>query len=243
MAVLGELNLPIIGPKDCIRDGLIKYYDAGNYKSFENMNTTWIDISGQGDDATAYNGPTHDGYYMVFDGSNDYFSATGLSGDIASSNIEANSFSFEVWNWLDTINSTEKGGLVTVGEFGDSYGIDQDNGRARFGLRPSSTLHNVTTGTLSQDTWYHLLGTYEQATNTIKFYQDTTLLGSTTVTTTGLSTTESLRLGYFRGILGGSSTGADYFHGRMGEVRIYDRALTINEVYHNFNHGRSRYGV
>ena len=77
--------------------------------------------------------------------------------------------------------------------------------------------------------------TYEQATNTIKFYQDTTLLGTQPVTTTGLSTSESLRLGYYRGIPGGSSSGADYFHGRMGEVRIYDRALTINEVYHNFN--------
>ena len=42
--------------------------------------------------------------------------------------LKTYSFSFEVWIWFDTINSTEKGGLVTVGEFGDSYGIDPNNG-------------------------------------------------------------------------------------------------------------------
>ena len=66
MAVLGELNLPIIGPKDCIRDGLIKYFDAGNYKSFENMNSKWNDISGQGDDATVTNPPFSLLFILIF---------------------------------------------------------------------------------------------------------------------------------------------------------------------------------
>ena len=49
-----------------VTDGLVVCLDAGDKNSYPGSGATWSDVSGNGNDFTLYNSPTHnsDGYYF-----------------------------------------------------------------------------------------------------------------------------------------------------------------------------------
>jgi len=58
-----------------VQDGLVLYLDAGNKASYPGTGTTWTDLSGNGNNATLFNGVNFDinnGGALVFDGIDDY---------------------------------------------------------------------------------------------------------------------------------------------------------------------------
>jgi len=58
-----------------VRDGLVLALDAADKNSYPGSGTTWYDLSGNGNHATLYNGPTFSTSNIgcfTFDGSNDY---------------------------------------------------------------------------------------------------------------------------------------------------------------------------
>jgi hypothetical protein len=67
------------GPK-IVTNSLVLLIDAANRNSYPGSGTTWYDISGNGNHATLYNGPTWNSLgYFGFDGSNDYADIPGLN--------------------------------------------------------------------------------------------------------------------------------------------------------------------
>jgi hypothetical protein len=61
------------GPYIIKDSSLVLLVDAANRNSYPGSGTTWYDISGNGNHATLYNGPTWNSLgYFSFDGSNDY---------------------------------------------------------------------------------------------------------------------------------------------------------------------------
>jgi hypothetical protein len=110
--------------------GLVLALDAGNIKSYPGSGTTWTDLSGQGN-ASLVNGPTYsssNGGYISFDGVNDYasFYAPNLAGT-ATVEMWANlgaSFSEKMimgWNAYDIYCPSGRMGYNTGN--GDVYGI------------------------------------------------------------------------------------------------------------------------
>lgn len=73
-----KLNSASIGPrgesvKSIVVDGLLCHLDAGNRNSYNGSGTTWTDLTGNGYNATLFNGVGYNsGGYLTFDGSNDY---------------------------------------------------------------------------------------------------------------------------------------------------------------------------
>ena len=64
-----------VGPL-IVSDGLVGCWDAASKHSYPGSGTTWKDISGQGNDATASGGPifvNQYGGYWNFNGSDEYF--------------------------------------------------------------------------------------------------------------------------------------------------------------------------
>ena len=229
------------GSKHEIREGLEVLADAKDPNSGKSSTSTgWCDISGHGHDSyvnlASY---TPKGPWFDFDGSNDYAFFTGGFG--ITENV---SFSMEIMCKFDAF-ANPRGGLMSVGAFGDSYGFDNVGSTVRFGMRPGSTLHHITTSTLSTGTWYYFTGTYNDANNKLKLYQNGAQVGtSVTVTTTGLSTGEQLQIGRNTFILGGSSTGADYFNGQVSVARMYKhKVLSADEHIYNWYHSRQALGV
>ena len=72
---------------------------------------------------------------------------------------------------------------------------------------------------LEANTWYHLAATYDGSA--LNAYRDGVLITSTPVSGTPQDVTQELQLG---------SAGARYFGGTLDDVRLYKRALTVDEI-------------
>jgi hypothetical protein len=80
--------------------------------------------------------------------------------------------------------------------------------------------------TFDKDTWYHLVGTYRNG-DKVKIYVNGTLNNEISISTITLNPqTEYIRVGVAQGL----GTGAEWFDGAIDDVRIYDRALSAQEI-------------
>ncbi|MDD3928160.1 MAG: LamG domain-containing protein [bacterium] len=83
------------------------------------------------------------------------------------------------------------------------------------------------------DGWHHIAWTYDSATNMTKFYFDGNLDYTSTTISTGPMTSDDLS-----SLLIGGSENGKYFDGDMDEVKVYNRALSINEISTIYNSER-----
>jgi hypothetical protein len=87
---------------------------------------------------------------------------------------------------------------------------------------------------LSTGKWYHVAGTAVDGTTSNKIFINGNDDTASTGTATFATNTADL-------VIGKTTTGGNPFHGTIGEVRIYRRALTPEEVNHNYLDGKWRY--
>ncbi len=146
--------------------------------------------------------------------------------------------SFSVSSWVKTSSTTS--GLNSIVDkgvgFQSSYGLlGQGNGSnmvAYFGLHDATPVQIFAQGTtvISNGAWHHLVGVRDKAAGKIYIYVDGKLDGTTTDTT---------HLAFNRGnnVLIGTrgNSPAQYFNGSVDETRIYNRALSGNEVSQLYN--------
>ena len=91
--------------------------------------------------------------------------------------------------------------------------------------------------TISVNTWYNIVGIYD---GDVKIYVNG-VLGATSVTAPSLnSTSRDLIIGG-RGVNGGIVT--RFIDGKISNVKIYNRALTSQEVKDNYNALKGRFGI
>jgi hypothetical protein len=204
----------------------------GNYGG-----TTWIDLSGNGSNATLYNSPTWsstNGGTFTFNGSNQYAApAAGFA------NFTSGITVFSIVNF----------GSASTWERIVDFGVGQANNNFIFAR--NSTTNNLT--------WVTFNGTTERpyVTYTSGIQNNTIACYAATHSNTNVNI-------YRNGILGlgpvsypytldnvtrnncyiGRSNWADaYFETTMNVIMIYNRALSAAEIQQNFNVFRGRYGL
>lgn len=218
-----------------VTSGLVLCLDAGNRRSYPGSGTLWYDASTTGgNNGTLVNGPVYNsanGGYLDFDGVDDYISSTSTSTTDLTGTMTC-----ECWFKLD---ATASDWVRPFGK-GDStnrtYGLwynttsniflYQRYGTSNFGVTYSAT---VSTGV-----WYQMVGVSSGTSQAL--YLNGTSVGTTT---SGSSTFYSSSEGYRVG-------GANFhtFHnGPISVVRLYNVALTADQVLQNFNAIRGRYGI
>jgi hypothetical protein len=92
--------------------------------------------------------------------------------------------------------------------------------------------------TLSTNTWYHVVGTYKK-NDAAKIYVNGALINSTTGSVDKdivYDTTNRFNIGQ-------SNINSSWMDGQISLAKIYNRALTADEVAQNFNALRGRYGI
>jgi hypothetical protein len=213
-----------------VRDGLLICVDPANISSYSGSGITARGlVSGIG--ATLVNGigfSSSNSGIFILDGSNDY-----INGNVTSFNLTGD-LSAEIWFNL----SATAGDWVRVIGKGDvsnrTFGFWYNNTEQCFLFQRYGTSNNVSSTysiTVQTNTWYHVLVTSNGSTH--KLY----LNGADVQTQTGsgpfLSSTSTLKVGY-----GEIHT---YHNGRIGLYRIYNRALTSQEVLQNYNATKKRY--
>ena len=228
------------GP-NIVTDGLVLALDAAPPKSYPGTGTTWYDLSGNGNNGSLVNGVSYsnsNGGLLEFDGTDDYTevsdSATiDITGPI-SMEIVFKTVSESVTERL--IDKTTSGGTYGYGYNLARYSTDRmlatyNNGNTQIFLysnyKASDFFSNFThviyayDGADSQKMWINGIDESGQNSFTSNF-----VAGSTSGTDLDLM-----------------RRGGEYAEGDVAFFRFYNKALSAQEVYQNYNATKSRFGL
>lgn len=223
-----------------VTDGLVLHLDAANKKSYPGNGTVWYDLSKNKVAGTLINGPTFsmDAYgAIVFDGSNDYVNIPYVVGTFPSGNAERT---------IETVfyptSTTQKevlgignnsGGGYRLGVWldGSYIGIETLNGGVR------------TSDWSGANNWVHFTAVLPPGatlTSQIKLYING--IEKTASLTGSNNTINTQTTAYVIGTVPGA-IGFHQFAGKVAIAKLYNRALTSDQIYQNFNAIKSRYGL
>lgn len=220
-----------------VTNGLILALDAGDRNSYVSGSTTWIDLAGT-NNGTLTNGPTFStasGGAIVFDGVND----TCPVNNQTFNSTTGSSFTIET---VFKRNSSTPGTAKVLYSIGPGGGTnarialffdDNNNGSMaiNYYTTASSDPYVILNSQLLDTNFHHAIQVVNKSTLQMTGYFDGVNKGSATIT--GSSTSDTV----FRVAGAGSCNAA------IALVRVYNRALSADEVQQNFNALRGRFGI
>lgn len=204
----------------------------GSWHLDEGSGTTAYDRSGNGNNGTLYNSPTWvDGKFgkaLSFDGSNDYVETPIVSNTLTD-------FTMEAWVKASIVPGDRRIVMGSGWSYHDWYiGINLGSSTGAparkwlFWVAGNSQIaYLAAPDEIVAGEWYYLVATYQGTTG--KFYINGNYIGSFTFTRT--TDTNPFRIG--------RSNSGEYFNGLVDEVRVYNRALTseeISDLYQNYGY-------
>jgi len=221
-------------------DNLKLYFNPASYLSYSSSGTTVTDLTGNSLNGTLSN-ITFTNPYFTFNGSNSTISAPD------SSLIEPGSGNLTVEVWIN--HSVIAGSSRCILSKTDGGNADEWG----YGLRTSSSgatfmeIGNGTTSTtspsytLSTNTWYQVVGVFNNTSNLLTLYVNGVNRGSNPNSYASIrNTTSSLSIGSFNNNIGGFG---QWVNGKIGIVRLYSSALSDSDVLKNFEANRDIYGI
>jgi hypothetical protein len=194
------------------------------------------DLSGNNRFATTQNSPVYSSSFggsIAFDGINEY-STFSISNPTTQITVES-------WIYPERAPSTGtiRGGALS-GDPNHYLGLlDSIDGGVthslHWALQTSSTRPGSQVGNIPRYAWSHIVGTYDGSR--MKAYINGSLVYDVALTGT-ISGNGNWVLGTYYGTL---TDGTHNFDGFIGPSRIYNRALTIEEIKQNYNTTKGRY--
>jgi hypothetical protein len=212
------------GGQDIVTSGLMLHLDAGNTSSYSGSGTIWSDISPNGYTATLVNGAgfnSTQGGSITFDGVNDYVS-TDFSPYLTD-------FTYMLW-----IRPASTGGSAWAGA------IDQGGKRifAReqlapnwFALPSGNNPNLLKLSNVPLDAWSCIIISRQSEMWSMSINGPT---NKTSYQYGSAAVTGQLILGVYQNA---------FFSGRMGILKIYNRALSDAEIQQNYDARKSRFGI
>ena len=225
-----------------VRNGLVLHVDAANPKSYPGTGTVWTDLSGQGLNAVLANSPTYSSSSFSFNGTNQYASIAytpTLAPTVA--------ISYEAWAYLPNWNITPDIKVISKTEAGGyQIGLNEPTiGAGNIGtilfLGGAYRTARIARTTLTPG-WHHLAFTCDG--RYLRMYLD-----SVNVNTYDHGTTAAISYATNNHFLIGAEPGSgtvvagSYWTGQISNVKIYNRGLTAQEIFQNFDAHRGRFGI
>lgn len=204
--------------------GLVAYYpmDTGSGstlydKALNNNGTingaTWNGTGKVGSDS------------LKFDGTDDYIDLNPLLKEKSSFTIASWIYKDSEGNW-SVINSNTG---TSSGSLSHSLRINT-NDKIDFAINDGSNFVNVQgSSTLSKSEWHHILGLYKKSEGNLKIYYDGDQDGKTSTTITPQRSPKCS--------IGRSPKDGRHFHGKIDDLRFYNRALSTPEIKALYNSG------
>jgi hypothetical protein len=237
--------LPRFSDASIITDGLILNYDFGSAETYPGTGTLAQNLVGTGLTGTLTNGPvysTNSGGSIYLDGANDYI---GVNNNSA---LQPANLTLELWFKLNVVLSSQptaypllldKYNLPTLTGYRLLFekGVDE----LQFTMFDSVQDNKVAitgAGAKLSTNWNSVYGTFD-GTST-KIYLNGVLQQTLSRVFSISYNNEDLYLGaFYETILGFQH----YINAYLGNVRIYNRALSDAEIAQNFNATRNKYGL
>ena len=233
---------PNVPAASVVLSNLVLYFDPSNPSSYPGSGTTITDLSGNGRNGTMSN--------ISF--TSPYFTYNGSSSQILIADNEllepgSGDWTMEVW-----VNQSVSGNDVVLGKF-DPGGQSAD---VSYSIRTTGTTYysqlgsgagsgatlfvNSTNHVGTLNTWYQIVYVFTNvAANTFQTFVNGNSIGSVNHSLASLlNTSANLYLGSYN-----NGEYAQWFDGKIGITRLYNRALTSTEVLNNYNADKSKYGL
>lgn len=220
-------------------DGLIYSIDAANTRSYTGSgNTVNGLISGFG--GTLVNGvgfsSINNGCFF-FDGTNDY-----INTNLTSSSIGLTSSNFSIGLWAKVKDYSTFNAFVTRTSGNIAAPLDMyilNSASYAPGYLVVLLGNGTTWNTLQSSSQFPLAWTYLVFTlnsSTMSLYYNAVFNSTTALAVPRGESANPIKIGT-------REDGATYMNGNIGQVQIYDRALSATEIRQNFNATRKRYGI
>ena len=211
------------------------WLDAGQTASYSGSGATWTDLSTSNNTGTLVSSPTFDsitgGGSFTFNGT----SFVSLAANLVPTGSRSITIAFQSSNVstrVGLISNRDSGGWFCCLNRGGNSNINYDH--ASSGGVEGLTASNVIT---ALNTWYISTMTYDVSTGNASIYLNGNLVAGPT-TISPIAPVVALNSYIAREINSGSN-----LIGKVGDVIVYNRALSTDEVTTNFNALRGRYGV
>ena len=228
------------GPR-IVNDGLVLCLDAADSNSYPGSGTTWKDLSGNENNGTLTNGPTfsfNNAGTLVFDGSNDY--ATILN---SSSLKPVSAMTIESFCYIQN-NSTTWASLIQYPYLSTSHsspffewGLYLNMASRFFHSRIDGvTAVSSNSSAWNFNEWSHIVLTY--SSSVVKFYTNGVYVGGG-----GVASSISYNNPNNNILIGRNASAGEPFEGRIGFLKIYNKALSSNEIIQNYNATKGRFGL
>lgn len=215
-----------------VTNGLVLALDAADRNSYVSGSTTWLDLSGNG----AIDTLTNTGYDSTNGGTITFDPAVSGSSTINHASLDLTQITVNVWYYSNA--ATSQG--LTRGGVPSGYILHYRG--AGFYLTASD---NSVSGYLAWNTappslrWNMLTGTWDGTimklyTNGIKQASELAFAGGVGNILKSFNYTQ---LGYY------FNATQPYTNGRIANFKLYNRALSAEEVQQNYNAQKARFGL
>jgi hypothetical protein len=218
-----------------VTDGLVLSLDAADRNSYVSGSLVWNDVSGNGNTGTLTNGPTFDsanGGSIVFDGVDDYVQLPNPTF--------INQMTAEIFIKIDTSN--------IISPNIASYVLGREGAYRMLAFTSSfswvcATSNNAwyTAGTAigidtpTNNIWNHFVGTYDGTKNSLYVNGNLAVTGS--AISGNILASSNLQL------MNSAAAIVVDCKGTLSVSRIYNRALSQQEILQNYNAQKSRFGL
>ena len=211
-----------------VTSGCVLNLDSNFPPSYPLVFNTWYDLTGNGNTGLLINGITYDSALrgsLVLNGTNQYVSFSATTG------IPLGNSNYTISTWFNPSTTSGDRGLVGWGNFGTPNQVNAlkitSSGLVNYWwANDLQANYSFTTGN-----WYNAVATFDGTTRSI--YVNSSLIGSDTPVGHNVPYSTNLEIGVTNGI--------EFFGGNMGEVQIFDRALSSTEITQNYNALLPRY--
>jgi hypothetical protein len=221
-----------------LSENRVLYLDAALSQSYPLAGTTWTDLSGNSN-GTLTNGPTFtfdaDGA-INFDGSNDYVNIPYV-GSFPSGNSER---TMEIVLYPTSTSQKEAWGIGNNSSSGSRMGVWLDGSYIGIEVLNAGVRTSNWAGI---NNWTHFVATFPAGSTTtsqIKLY-----INGVEQTANLIGTNYTINTATTANVLGTvpAAIGAHPYAGKIGMVKLYNKALNSDEIYKLFSMIRGRFGL
>lgn len=135
--------------------------------------------------------------------------------------------------WIKTNALSQNGFFFEKGTVNTEYSLFQEGSNIVW-RQGSNSLYAVTASYITTSNWAHIVGTYTSGSRNL--YINGVLVASDALVATVGTNSGGITIGSY-------NSGGYFYNGSIGVVKVYNRALSADEIKQNFNALRNRYGV
>ena len=232
--------MSVFGGPSTVDIGLVLNLDSTNQKSYPGSGTTWIDLSPSKNNGTLANTPLYSSsngsiIFSGYGGANNYVSFGNLPSTLPQLTVEV---------WVNLLYSSNQGTLYIIGQTNSAFRLMYGTNTFSWACATTNNPWYSAGTTLSTSAlpvigvWNHVVVVYDGTNN--KCYVNGVLSGTSSGSVSGNVSMSSLG---GLNIMKTDAVNVDNGTGQLSTARIYNIALTQEQVLQNFNARRGKYGL